>query len=48
MQGGCAIQQSNSRANDTNVLVEGSSTGHDYILYLEKFTASPPMNIAGQ
>ncbi|MGV3591910.1 MAG: hypothetical protein ACO1PZ_09490 [Gammaproteobacteria bacterium] len=48
MQARCGIQQSTSRADAANVLVDGSSRGHDYVLYLERFTASPPMDIASQ
>lgn len=48
MQQGCGIQPSNSRADTANTLVDGSSRGHDYLLYLERFTASPPMDIASQ
>lgn len=48
MQTGCGIQQGSARTDGTELLVDGSSRGHDYMLYLDRFTASPPMDIASQ
>jgi len=44
----CGVRQTAPRSATAGALVPDATTGHDYVLYLERFTASPPMNRTSQ